>query len=251
VNGQASATASAADSATPVSPFENRPLPELDDLNDNPEQSAPVALAAATGLAAGRAVAVSPFNSGVVLLGTAGRGIYRLSGSSWVASNLTAGSVYNLIFDRSTPGRALAAVDVASGGLLVTADNGQTWQPISTGLSGRTVYSLAQHAQNGLIFLAGTDAGVYQSADGGLSWSQVGLPGMTVKAVNLRSGPNDLYLAGTDIAVYYSYASSPTTWTQLDPIFNNIGIQGILQYPGSKSYFFFTRLGGVVRLDLQ
>jgi photosystem II stability/assembly factor-like uncharacterized protein len=236
---------------TPVSPFENRPVPELDGLKDETDGSeiAPGALAAATGLASTKALTVSQYNSSAVLAGTAGRGIYRLNGSTWAASNRTTGTVYNLIFDRATPGRAFAAMDAASGGVLVTTNDGQTWQAANTGLAGRTVYSLAQHAKNALIFLAGTDSGVYQSIDGGITWTQAGLYGLAVKTVSLMPDTTDLWFAGTESTFYYSQAGT-YTWKPMGTTYDNIGIQGITKHPTAQVFYIYSRLGGVIRLDV-
>ena len=234
----------------PFSPFTNRPLPEREGFKDDPDAPALPSLTAVTGLAAGKTVAVSPGNSGVVLVGTAGRGIYRLSGSTWAPSSLSAGTVYNILFDRANPGRALAGAGAELGGVLVSSDNGQTWQASNSGLAGRAVYSLAQNPNNPAFFLAGSDSGVYRSADGGKTWSSFGLPGQAVNAVGLLPAFGGVLFAGTDTAAYYE-PSGRGAWVPLDKSLNNIGIQGIQPDPSGQAVYFYTRLGGTVRVDVR
>ncbi len=242
--------AAPAASSQRFAPFENRQLPELDVLKDNPDAPPLFSLSAATGLAAGNAIAVSPTNSSVVLVGTAGQGIYWWNGSSWAASSLSAGTVYSILFDRAKPGRALAAAGASSGGVLASANHGQTWQVSSSGLAGRTVYSLAQSQHNAAYFLAGTDSGVYQSIDGGSTWSSLGLSGQAVKAVGLLYIDHEFLFAGTDSAAYH-YDSFTGAWNSLQKPFDNVGIQSIIPDPSSRSVYFVTRLGGTIRIDIQ
>jgi photosystem II stability/assembly factor-like uncharacterized protein len=240
----------AAASAIAPAPFENRPLPERDDLKENPEAPSLLSTAAPTGLAAANSIAVSPSGSTAVLVGTTGRGVYRWNGSSWSASSLTSGTVYSILFDRALAGRVLAAAGSASGGVLVSANNGQTWQASNAGLSGRTVYSLAQSQANPSVFLAGSDSGVYQSTDGGGTWSRIGLAGQAVTAVGVLPVDGNLFFAGTASAAYY-FNARRGAWVSLEAPFKDTGIQGILPDPSGHALYFYSRLGGTTRVDVK
>jgi hypothetical protein len=206
---------------------------------------------ASVGLAAGNTLAVSPFSSQVVLVGTEGRGIYRLDGSSWVTTSLSTGTVHYLVFDRSKSERVLAAVDAASGGILASINNGQSWIPSNSGLSGKSVYSLAQSASNPSTWLAGTSSGIYQSVNGGTTWIQAGLAGDAVNAVGIfTANGSTMYFAGTDRRAYFRQ-DNVLDWGTINSAFSNVGIQGILRDPNRSSVYFYTRLGGIIRIDLQ
>ena len=64
--------------------------------------------------------------------------------------------------------------DTYSYGVLKSTDGGLTWSP--TGLTfgtGTVIYKLQQHATDPNILLAGTNGGLYRTANGGTSWTKV------------------------------------------------------------------------------
>jgi len=232
-------------------PLGNRPLPQRDDLLESEEiREAELAgsTAAASASAPAAAVAVSPWDSGVVLAAPTGRGIYRLNGSSWLSTSLTSGSVSAILFDQADPGHVLAAA--GSEGVLVSYDSGQSWQSTQPGLPGRMVYSLVQDALDPAVFLAGTDSGVYRSTDGGNTWAAFGLPGQAVRAVAALPYAGGVYFAGTDSAAY-GCDTFHAAWLALGDPFNNIGIQGIQPDPSGQAVYFYSRLGGAIRVDVE
>ena len=79
-------------------------------------------------------------------------------------------------------------------GVFISADHGDNWFPISSGLGNHSVTALAV---TGGTLLAGTaDAGVFVSADNGLNWrpANAGLPVLSIKS--LATDGADVY-AGT------------------------------------------------------
>jgi photosystem II stability/assembly factor-like uncharacterized protein len=166
------------------------------------EVSAPTINAAAP--VPGLSAAVSPFSSPQILIGTAGQGVVRWTGSVWTATNVAVGNVNALLYDRQTSGRVWLGGDVNAGILQVSADFGQNWTPAANGLGGRTVISLAQSTLNPDLLAAGTDAGVYVSSDRGASWVPAGLNTEMVKAVVFPAARADRLLASTATAIYRS-----------------------------------------------
>lgn len=229
--------------SAPWNPLEDRPLPERD--GDLRAPGGPDAAAQeVTGLVSGSALAISPADGRIVLVGTRGRGVLRLVDGVWTPTGLAAGSVYSLQFDLSAPGRVLAGSDAPSGGVQISADSGQTWTP--GGLAGRRVNALAQSPDNPAVWLAGTDAGLYASTNGGTSWTPAGLNGQDVRGAAVMRGGQQrpAYFAATAAAVYAS-AALPGAWGPVSPALNDLGVQHLLRAYDGQSVFVISRLGGV------
>jgi hypothetical protein len=89
------------------------------------------------------------------------------------------GTVIDLQMDPLTPTTLYAASYV---GIFKTIDAGETWH--LTGLSARTVFSIAVDPVNPLNVYAGTDGeGFFKSTDGGISWSASEDPLMRGKVI--------------------------------------------------------------------
>src|SRR4029453_331591 len=78
------------------------------------------------------------------------------------------------------------------------------WQ--SAGLMRSTVYGLALDPEEPATLYAGTDAGLYMSADAGGSWRSLGaaLEDVPVEAVAIDSRARQTMYAGTDRGVFMS-----------------------------------------------
>ncbi len=136
-------------------------------------------------------VGYSPFTSGLVLAGTLGSGalVSRDGGATWSAAQGLEG--------RSVRVFAFALTLVAAGtdrGVYVSSD-GVTWG--QSGLSDRSIDALAVEAIHAPIRLvAGSDSQassgplpLYQSVDGGLSWTTLNPPLSGSIVVKLAAGP--------------------------------------------------------------
>ena len=186
--------ADAARSSPSLSPA--APLPQWRMIGPQP---ANWPLNAATGVS-GRvtALAVDPRNANVVYLGGAEGGVWKTTdgGGTWLPltdmqPSLAVGSI---ALDPSGPdtiyvgtGEANETGDAYFGaGILKSTDGGATWVqlpgPFASGneLSGTTIDSISVHPANRQILLAAvatfsptTPGGIYRSADGGNTWTNV------------------------------------------------------------------------------
>jgi hypothetical protein len=111
--------------------------------------------------------------------------------------------VSDIIASQHEAGRVFAAFDAHKTGdfkpyLLKSDDRGKSWTSIAGNLPARgTVYAIAEdHVDPNLIF-AGTEFGVFFTADGGKRWTQLkgGLPTIAVKDLAIQRRENDLVLA--------------------------------------------------------
>jgi len=195
--------------------------------------------------AAGLSLAVSPA-SRAVLAGTQGSGIRRLAGAAWSATSQASGSAYTFLF--ASTGKVFAGMDAASGSLLVSSDDGQTWQPSAVGLNGRVVYALSQSAAQAGLYYAGTDAGLFRSLDGGATWTQAGLAGQAVTAVFASPDQAAVVTAGGPEALYLS-RDQGVEWAESPEALRGYGIRAILADPADPhTLYLATRFGGVVCL---
>ena len=82
--------------------------------------------------------------------------------------------------------------------LLKSADRGRTWVGIAGDLPARgTVYTVAEDPEKPNLLFAGTEFGVFFSADGGKKWVQLkgGIPTIAVRDLAIQKREGDLVLA--------------------------------------------------------
>src|SRR6266566_8239562 len=124
------------------------------------------------------ALAIDPFSSQLVIAGDARGALFRSTngGATWTPVHSGRSSISTIAFSLSAQGVVLAGT--RGSGALVSRDSGATWTT-PRGIDGRTVHAFAF----ALTFVAaGTDHGVYVSADG-LSWAQSGLANRNINAI--------------------------------------------------------------------
>jgi hypothetical protein len=129
------------------------------------------------------AVAVDPSDPAHVLVGGANGGVWesRNRGASWAprtdyAVTLAVGAV---VFDPSNPATAYAGLGEGNwwwwlgAGILRSSDGGASWSTLCTSpFVGQGFYDLVVDRANGQHLLAGTTGGLYESADGGVTWTR-------------------------------------------------------------------------------
>jgi photosystem II stability/assembly factor-like uncharacterized protein len=99
------------------------------------------------------------------------------------------------------------------GGLLFSADHGQTWTSRNSGLP--PVTAITSVVQAGSELFMSTYSGVYGSADQGLNWRQAGtqLSGKVVYGMTTHG--NDLFAATADNGVYMS-SDKGNSWSSIN-----------------------------------
>ena len=92
------------------------------------------------------------------------------------------------------------------------ASAGGTWQQLPLGVEGGPITALVMDPTDPAILYAGTDVGLFKSADGAESWTQLSVePGVSMIAVDPGS-PSTVYVITTDGALHKSLDSG-ATWT--------------------------------------
>jgi hypothetical protein len=155
-------------------------LPAASPLTQTPTAPESVTLTAAlsgTGTISADSIVIDPATPTTLYAGLNGSGVYKSvnSGTTWAATAGQPGhtSIKALVIDKSDP--RILYVGAYGGGVYRTADSGATWSACAA-LSNKNVVSLTIDA-NGKLY-AGTEAGVFLSADGCATWAALnsGLP---------------------------------------------------------------------------
>ncbi len=187
------------------------------------------------GLVSGRttAIAVAQHTPGLIYIGTADGGVWKSTndGASWtpLTDRQQSLSIGSLTLDPADPtdntlyaGTGEANYVFPNGfngdsyfgiGVLKTTDGGATWVRVGPGLPnfspyGATAVGIGVMVANGPNVWAGTTVGLYQSTNGGTSWTQVAVnagspnPRVTDIAVD---GAN-VYVVLSEAGTGYSYA---------------------------------------------
>ncbi len=156
------------------------------------------------------ALAESPKVEGLLYAGT-DDGLVQVSedgGATWRKEDTFPGVpdmtyVARLEASRHDDGTVYAAFDNHKMGdfkpyLLKSADRGRTWTSIAGDLPARgTVYALAEDPVQPDLLFAGTEFGVFFTADGGKRWLQLkgGMPVIAVRDLAIQEQENDLVAA--------------------------------------------------------
>jgi len=142
--------------------------------------------------AAAGAIAESPFEPGVLFVGT-DRGAFWVTlddGKNWreFSEGLSNGYIRSICPSRFSKSRVYVAVtginyDDLRNHLYVSEDYGKTWRSIVSNLPDEVAYVILEDPVNENILYAGLYRGVYISVDRGESWSLLG-PGMAATAIS-------------------------------------------------------------------
>lgn len=163
------------------------------------------------------AIAVNPLNNEVVIAGTAGGSLMRSSdgGLTWTVVHAGSSGLLNIAYSPIKTGLVLAGTRGA--GALISKDGGVTWAAVN-GLVGRSVRAFGFALS---LMAAGTDHGVYISADG-LTWRQSGLASTSIGSLAVAAIHDPVRLvAGSDAAStiggtpLFQSTDGGTTWAQM------------------------------------
>lgn len=165
------------------------------------------------------ALATDPFNSQLVIAGDARGALFRSTngGATWTPVHSGRSSISTIAFSLSAQGVVLAGT--RGSGALLSRDSGATWTT-PRGIDGRTVHAFAFALT---LVAAGTDHGVYVSADG-LTWAQSGLANRNINAIAVEAihapvrliAGGDSPSSGSSLPLYESFDGG-AIWKQIKP----------------------------------
>ncbi|HUV45370.1 MAG TPA: M4 family metallopeptidase, partial [Dehalococcoidales bacterium] len=95
-------------------------------------------------------------------------------------------------------------------GISIESEGTSQWT--TNGPYGGYVNSLAMAGTNPDIVYAGTERGVFKTADGGATWTKTGFPEILARVVQVAPGDPDIVCAGTDDGIYKT-GDGGSTWT--------------------------------------
>ncbi len=139
-------------------------------------------------------LAIDPSQPGILYVGTAGQGVYRLeTGLDSYGYDLMGGlSLYNAHVQQLTPGSEGQVYALTSEGLFVS--DGGAWQELSTPEMSASLAVAADEPQT--LYVGGVSTGMYRSTDGGQTWESTNnglemIPGAALRVTALTVDEND------------------------------------------------------------
>jgi hypothetical protein len=161
------------------------------------------------------ALGVDPSNNQVVIAGRSDGALMRSAdgGSTWNVAHGAGAPILTIAFSPSKTGFVLAGL--RGGGALASKDDGVSWGAVN-GLDGRSVRAFAFALA---LVAAGTDRGVYASADG-LAWRPSGLPKISIGELTVAAVHDPARLvAGSNLPVrggpLFQSIDGGVTWAQI------------------------------------
>jgi hypothetical protein len=186
-------------------------------------------------------LAIDPKTPSIVYAGTS-FGIFKSTdgATSWVAGPTLTCSA--LVIDPVTPTTIYAGNSPTD--VFKSTDGGRNWFPVDAGLPLQAgclaeqcfVDALAIDPRSPSTLYAGTQNGVFKSANGGGSFSgaNAGLAGLKVFALAVDPSVSTTVYAGTDLGVFKS-VDGAGTWTRLLNGLNETAVFALALLPGSAS----------------
>ena len=168
------------------------------------------------------ALGVNPFNSQVLVAGTAEGSLVRSAdgGSTWKSAHSGSSGFLTIAFSPFKAGLVFAGT--RGSGALVSTDGGLTWAVVN-GMEGRSVRVFGFAL---VLAAAGTDHGVYITADG-LTWRQSGLSSTSIGSLAVAAIHDPVRLvAGSDAAStiggapLFQSTDGGASWAQLGAAIN-------------------------------
>jgi len=179
------------------------------------------------------ALGVDPTNDQALISANAQGSLLRSAdgGATWTVVHPGRAAVTTVTFSPFTAGLVLAGTRAS--GALISKDSGASWTEV-TGLGGRDVRVFGFALT---LVAAGTDNGVYVSADGS-TWRQSGLANTSIDALAVAAVHDPVHLvAGSDTASsaagppLYDSTDAGATWTHVAPNISGTVVSRLVSGP--------------------
>lgn len=187
-----------------------------------------------------RALAVSPTDPALVLLGEAAAN-YVLrstdSGVSWSSHAVGAawGSLETIAFDPHDEDIVLLAT-TGGAGIHRSTDGGLSWVSSNTGLVTLDSRPIEFHPALAGVVLTGTSDGIFRSTDGGLQWAPVSTPGSgAVRAISFCAGSPNRVWASREARVYVSNDGGLTFAQPSGPALGGVYVDALAAHPSDPA----------------
>ncbi|MBV5347363.1 hypothetical protein JZU46_04000, partial [bacterium] len=166
---------------------------------------------------------------------TSNKGVYKFNATTNAWDAINTGLPSNLIgrnpkFVGDGVNASQNYLGLYGGGVYYTSDAGATWTARNTGLAGNALFINSMDVYGSLVYIS-TDAGVYKSTDGGVSWASVFTPKNAANVTVPSGGVSVDPVTNTTVYVgvfntdalgatlgsngVWKSLDSGTTWTQL------------------------------------
>ncbi len=177
-----------------------------------------------------------------IVFATSGSDLLRSadSGSTW--TQVTRGSCYcTVAFDPFSSGTVYFANGTT---LSKSTDTGQTFAPLGSPSSQAYIYVLTPDPHHAGVLYAGTTAGIYQSADGGNTWTLKVAGVTTVLAANSQSSSFYANISGYGIVTTSNGFASTTPIGPNEPQVTQLIVSGtnLLEISASTTDVFVVKL---------
>ncbi len=141
---------------------------------------------------------------------------------------------------------AVVGTDAGVYGIFIHGGGRYEWVT-NNALATRVVYALVMDPSSSSTMWAGTDGGLFRSADGGVSWAPVtnGLPAATITALKFDPASPKTFYAATTAGLFRS-TDDGAMWTALNAGLTNLFVNAFAILPGSPETLFVGIFGGGV-----
>jgi photosystem II stability/assembly factor-like uncharacterized protein len=176
---------------------------------------------------------ILPDSNNVVYVGTYGGGVFQSAdnGHSWIQRGLDGQIVSSIV--RDSQGNLFAGT--YDKGVMRSSDQGNTWFPANSGMPVPPPMVFSTATGLGVDLYAGTMAGMYRSADQGVSWTQ--LFDQPVAAITIA--PNgSLFIASDGV---YRSTDNGQSWTLR--LSSNVGVSMLRSNPQGDIFVGFLATG--------
>lgn len=203
------------------------------------------------------ALSVDPRQPATLYAGTL-LGVFKSQnrGQTWQEKNagtISGGrpSVQSIVIDPQSSNVLYASAEYAgqNTNLFKSQDAGETWAPLTVGLVNAPVSSIAiDPGDSQKVYVGTRGQGVFASADGGISWRQVGkdIIESHVASVAVSGNPATVYAAGMYQSFYRS-ADSGVTWEGIGGSIGERRPSLLAVDPGQSGVLWLATAGGIYR----